>query len=155
MGSLMRWDPFGDLFAVPREIDRVLDWSVPQRVFRAESTPAVLVPTMDVLTRGSDMVVRVELPGLDPANVDITVADDVLAISGERADEHETTEDDYVVRESSWGRFERRIALPRGLDPTTIHADFKDGVLEVTLPQARELEEPKTHHVAIGRGTEH
>ncbi len=155
MASLMRWDPFGDLLAVPREVDRFFDWTAPIRTMRTDVQAKMLVPTMDVLSRGDDMVVRIELPGIDPAAVDISVTDGTLAISGERSEEHESTEDDYLLRESSWGRFERRIALPKGIDPATLHADFKDGVLEIVIPKAKVLEEPKTHHIAIGGGTKH
>jgi HSP20 family protein len=155
MASLMRWDPFGDLLALPREVDRFFDWTTPMRALRGEAEMKMLVPTMDVLSRGDDMVVRVELPGIDPSAVDISVTEGTLAVSGERSEEHETTEEDYMLRESSWGRFERRIALPKGVDPATLHADFKDGVLEISIPKAAVLEEPKTHHIAIGSGTQH
>lgn len=156
MAALMRWDPFGDLFALPREVDRFFDWTTPVRSLRGEVDTKMLVPTMDVLSRGDDMVVRVELPGIDPSAVDISVTEGMLSITGERSEEHETTDEDYMLRESSWGRFERRIGLPKGVDPDTLHADFKDGVLEVTIPGAKAIEEPKTHHIAIGSGdTEH
>lgn len=155
MASLMRWDPFGDLLALPREMDRILDWPrMPLRTAR-EGDIQLLVPTMDVLRREDDMVVRVELPGIKQDDIDISVSDDMLVISGERKEEHETREDDYMMRESSWGSFERRIALPKGIDPDTIHAEFTDGVLEVTIPQAHMLEEPRAHHIAIGAGTKH
>jgi len=155
MASIMRWDPFGDLLALPREMDRLLERSwMPLRGMRPMSE-TMLVPTMDVITRGEDMVVRVELPGISPDDVDISVTDDVLTVSGERREEHETAEEDYVLRESTWGSFERRVALPRGVDAETIHADFKDGVLEIVDPKAKALEEPKTRHIAIGAGTKH
>jgi len=155
MASLMRWDPFGDLLALPREVDRFFDWTSPLRATRGEIESKMLVPTMDVLSRGDDMVIRVELPGIDPSAVDISVTEGVLAISGERAEEHETTDEDYMLRESSWGRFERRMTLPKGVDPESLHAEFKDGLLEITVPRGIALEEPKTHHIAIGSGTKH
>ncbi len=156
MASLMRWDPFGDLLALPREMDRLLEWPrAPLRTTTREGDIQLLVPTMDVMRRGDDMVVRVELPGIKQDDIDISVSDNMLTISGERTEEHETHDEDYVMRESSWGSFERRISLPKGIDASTIHADFTDGVLEITIPSANALEEPKAHHIAIGAGTKH
>lgn len=156
MASLMRWDPFGDLLALPRDMERMFEW--PRMALRqagSETGSQLLVPTMDVMRRGDDMVVRMELPGIKQEDIDISVADDVLTISGERKEVHETHEEDYMLRESSWGSFERRVALPRGVNADTIHAEFTDGMLEVTVPEAHMLEEPKAHHVAIGAGTKH
>ncbi|MDO9557383.1 MAG: Hsp20/alpha crystallin family protein [Coriobacteriia bacterium] len=156
MASLVRWDPFVDLLALPREMDRLIDWPrSPLRPAMRESENQLLVPTMDVMHRNGDMVVRVELPGIKQDDIDISVSDNMLIISGERTEEHETRDEDYVVKESSWGSFERRIALPKGIDPATIHAEFTNGVLEVTIPKTGVLEEPMAHHIAIGAGTRH
>ena len=155
MASLMRWSPFGDLLALPREVERMLEWPTPGARTGAEATGQRLMPTMDIMRRGDDVVVRMELPGIHEEDIDISVTDDVLAVRGERTEEHETREEDYMLRESSWGTFERRIALPAGVDPTTIHAEFSDGMLEITVPEARAIKEPQAHHVAIGTGTKH
>jgi len=156
MASLVRWDPFGDLLTLPREMERMFDWTLPSIArLRAEGEERLLMPTMDVMHRDDDMIVRMELPGIKESDVDISLADDVLTISGERTEEHTTEREDYMLKESTFGRFERRIALPAGVDPATIHAEFADGVLEVTVPKAKALKEPKTHHIAIGAGSKH
>lgn len=156
MASLMRWDPFGDMFALPREMERLAEWPRTMLRERRGGEGQMLMPTMDVFSRGDDMVMRVELPGIAEKDIDISVGDDMLTVSGERHEEHETEEEDYLMKESSRGRFERRIALPKGVDPKTIHADLTDGVLEVTVPHAKAIEEPTTHHIAIaGHSTKH
>ncbi len=148
MASLMRWDPFGDLLAVPREVDRFFDWTAPIRTMRTDVQAKMLVPTMDVLSRGDDMVVRIELPGIDPAAVDISVTDGTLAISGERSEEHESTEDDYLLRESSWGRFERRIALPKASTRPRCMLTSRTGARD-RHPEGEGARGAKTHHIAI------
>lgn len=156
MASLVRWSPFGDLLALPREMERMFDYTLPTAArVGGEGEARLLMPTMDVLHRGDDMVVRMELPGIKESEVDISVADDVLSISGERRQETVTEHDDYVLKESSFGRFERQVALPKGVDPKTIHAQYADGVLEVIVPKAKMLETPKRHHIAIGAGSKH
>jgi len=152
MASLVRWSPFGDLATLPREIERVFDWTSPRL---AMGDAQMLMPTMDVLHRGDDMVVRMELPGIKPSEVDIALTDDILTISGEHKEEHVTERKDYVLRESASGAFERRVALPMGVDPETIRASFTDGVLEVVVPNIKALETPKSHHIAIGSETRH
>jgi HSP20 family protein len=152
MASLMRWSPFGDLLSLPREVERVFDWTLPRIPLEGETR--MLVPTMDVLYRDEDMVVRLELPGMKEPEIEIGVTNDVLTISGEHKEEHVSEHEDYVLKESSTGRFERQVALPKGIDPATIHASITDGVLEVIVPKAKALEGPKTHHIPIGMGGE-
>lgn len=147
--AIQRWDPFAGLGTVERDLDRM--WSrmfmpMPQR--RGEA--AVWAPTTDVLTRGEDMVVRVELPGVVEKDIDVQVTDDILTISGKREQETETTEKGgYLVRESFRGSFERSISLPAGVDPSGIVATYHDGVLEVLLPKAATMHERRTRHIAL------
>ena len=105
------------------------------------------VPVCDVFASDADLVVRVELPGVDPAkDVTIEVQDDVLVIRGERSLRKEIDEEDYYLMESSYGLFERRLPVPEGVEGTAISAAYTNGVLEVVLPgaaKAMRAEEPK------------
>ncbi len=105
-------------------------------------------PISDVFAREGDLVVRVELPGVDPkTDVAITIEDDVLIVKGERSSEEEVEEKDYYRMESSFGAFERHLPIPEGVDEDKIVATYTDGVLEVILPGAapkvEETEEPE------------
>jgi HSP20 family protein len=105
-------------------------------------------PACDVFTRGEDLVVRMELPGVEPeADVQITVEDGVLCISGERRQEAATEEVGYYRREWSYGAFERGIAIPEGVKEKDITASYVNGVLEVVVPGAAEL--PRARVVPI------
>jgi HSP20 family protein len=84
--------------------------------------------------------VRADLPGLKKEDVTVDVEDGMLAISGERRDEHEEDRDGYYRSERSYGRFYRAVPLPDGANAEQIDASFNDGVLEVTVPAPKERE---------------
>jgi HSP20 family protein len=92
-------------------------------------------PQVEVFERGSNLVVRAELPGLSREDVDVEVDDDALVIRGERHNDVEEEHDGYYRSERSYGSFYRAIPLPEGVDASSCNANFKDGVLEVTLPK--------------------
>lgn len=123
---------FEELFGgLTRRSERTDGWS-------AEWTPAI-----DAFSRGGDLVIRAELAGVKPEDVDITLANGVLTISGERKVEHESKGDGYYVRERRYGRFRRSVTLPEGVEEDRVHARFGDGVLEVTIEGAVAAIEPK------------
>jgi len=85
---------------------------------------------IEEFTKDGKLVVRAELPGIDPEkDISVSVHDGYLVIKGERREEHK---DEYRT-EFSYGSFTRTIALPRGFNDETVHADYKDGILEVSL----------------------
>jgi HSP20 family protein len=88
-------------------------------------------------------MVRAELPGVKQEDVDITLQDRVLTISGQRKAEQEEKRGGYYVRERRYGSFSRSLTLPEGLDESNIHARYDNGVLEVTLQGAAAVQEPK------------
>lgn len=102
------------------------------------------VPVCDVFGREGDLIVHLEVPGIDPErDVTIQVEDDVLVIRGERSTKEEVEEKDYYRMESSYGSFERRLPIPEGVKEDDIVATYADGVLEIVLPGAApKIEEP-------------
>ncbi|HSK98720.1 MAG TPA: Hsp20/alpha crystallin family protein [Rubrobacteraceae bacterium] len=93
-------------------------------------------PAVDVATRGNDMVIKAELPGLKREDVDVSLKGGVLTISGERKEEEEHKEGGYLIKERRHGSFRRSMTLPEGIDEDNIKASFKDGLLEVTVEGA-------------------
>jgi HSP20 family protein len=108
-------------------------------------------PVTDVFVRDEDLVIRVELPGIDPAtDVTVSVEDGQLAIRGERKQEGEPKEEAYYRLETVYGTFERFIPLPKGIEDAKIEAAYEDGVLEVVVPAAaKELEPPEPRSIPI------
>jgi HSP20 family protein len=110
-------------------------------------------PSVDALSEGGDMLVRAELPGLKPEDVDITLQSNVLTISGERKAEREEEHGGYYVRERRYGSFRRSMPLPEGVDESKIRARFENGVLEVRVEGAGAVEEPKRIQIESGSGS--
>jgi HSP20 family protein len=103
------------------------------------------VPKMDVFGRGDDLVVKVELPGIDPEkDLTIEVREGMLIIAGERRHEEEVKEEAYHRMEVSYGAFERQLTIPEGIEESRIAATYADGVLEVTIPKGAVKEAEKT-----------
>jgi HSP20 family protein len=100
-------------------------------------------PAIDVVAKDGDLVLRAELPGIKQEDVDITLHDNVLTVSGERKAEQEEERGGYYVRERRYGSFSRSLTLPQGVDESKIHARYEDGVLEVTVEGAAAVQEPK------------
>jgi HSP20 family protein len=85
------------------------------------------------------LIVKADLPGVDPKEVSISVVGNQLTIEGERKHEEKKEEKDYFYRELSYGKFSRSVALPEGVDPDKVKATFKNGVLEITMPAPKQL----------------
>jgi HSP20 family protein len=98
---------------------------------------------VDVLTKDDNLVIRAELPGLKQEDVDITLQNGVLTISGEHKVDEEEERGSYHVRERRYGSFRRSMTLPEGIDESKVHARFEDGVLEVTVEGAAIEQAPK------------
>jgi HSP20 family protein len=100
-------------------------------------------PAVDATAKNGDLVIRAELPGVKPEDVDISLQDNVLTISGERKAEQEEERGGYYIRERRYGSFSRSFNLPQGTDESKVRARFENGVLEVTVEGAGAVQEPK------------
>jgi len=102
------------------------------------------VPTTDIFAKGDDLVIRCELAGVRQDDIDVSLDNGVLSISGERRSELDD-EDELVfyTRERYFGNFRRTIALPEGLDASKLEAGFEDGLLEVSIEGGANLPEPQ------------
>ena len=147
--ALTRWTPWQGLFDMQRDMDLLT-----RRLFSALDWPTVRrgwVPAVDVFHRDKDLVIRAELPGIDPdKDVDISVRDNVLTIRGERRYEERENLDGGSRFESGYGSFERSILLPEGVQEKDIRASYENGVLEVVVPGVVELTEPKRIPIEVG-----
>jgi HSP20 family protein len=115
--------------------------------------PTRWAPALDVLQEDGDIVVRAELPGVRPEDVDVTFHNGVLTISGERKAEEQKEGSGYYIRERRYGSFRRSMTLPQGTDESNINARFNDGVLEVRVAGAAAVQEPKRIQIEGGEGS--
>ena len=141
--ALTRWDPFTTLSRLDEDFDQLV-----RRAWGAKTpesgrrVAAGYVPAIDMRVDGPDVVITVELPGVDvEKDVDIEVADGRLTISGERADRTEQRGEDgrVLVRELRYGSFRREFALPDGVGADQVEASYDQGLLEVRV---REVTKP-------------
>jgi HSP20 family protein len=127
-------------------------WGMPQRgQGQAGAGTMAWAPSVDVDTRGDDLVVKADLPGIKPENVQIECDDNQLIIRGETKDER-TQEDKargYWYSERNYGSFYRTIPLPQGINTDNARATFKDGVLEVTFAGAARSLQPQRRRIEI------
>jgi HSP20 family protein len=97
--------------------------------------PHVRMPRVDVVDRGTEVVVRAEVPGVDKKDLDVTVTEDAVTIKGATRHEEKEQKGDYYRREISAASFARTVPLPADVDGTQAKAEFKDGVLELVIPK--------------------
>ena len=109
-------------------------------------------PSMDVLPKDGDLVVRAVMPAVKPEDVEVAVHNGVLTISGERKVDEEEERAGYYVRELRHGSFQRSMILPEGVEEEKIHARYQDGILEVTLEGATAAREPRRVQVEVSGG---
>ncbi len=140
------------------EINRLLDDMMggtagpARRSGRQQGAATEWAPAIDALTKDSDLVIRAELPGVKPEDVEISLHDNVLTISGERRAEQEEERGGYHIRERRYGSFRRSVALPEGIDESKISARYEDGVLEVSVQGGAVAREPKRIQIETAGG---
>ena len=105
-------------------------------------------PAIDVEEKDGKYMVRADLPGLNKKDIHVELHDGYLTLRGERKSEHEENKDNYHRIERTYGTFERTFRVPKGVTEKDIHAKYKDGVLELTVPTPKVVE-PKTTEVKI------
>jgi HSP20 family protein len=144
--TVLRWDPWGEMAALQRDVSQLLGRGAVER-------STALVPPIDVHRTDEGLVVHVELPGLRAEDVDLTVEDGMLTISGERRRAADVDEDSWVRRERAVGTFARSFTLPEGTDPDAIEAAFAHGVLELRVPHPP-ARQPRRIRIASGEQDE-
>ena len=131
---LHRFDPFRDLTDIQAEISRAFDSYFGPRP-RAAAADRTWAPAIDVYETRDDLVVAVELPGVQEKDIRVTMTGDVLSLCGQRGTAAEAREENYHRIERWSGTFERAVKLPIPVQADRIRASYKDGVLEVRLPK--------------------
>ena len=119
--SLIRWSPFVDTF---EDLEKGL---------------SSFVPALDVYENEKNIVVETTLAGIKPEDVDISIKEDILTVDGTRKSTSEIDEKNYYKKEVRTGSFHRSVALPSSVKVDKVKADFKNGLLTITLPKAGEI----------------
>ena len=140
MGAIDPWKSFRDLERWVRNLESSFPQGFERHAFDQEPFAS---PAIESFVKDGILVVRADVPGISPKDIEVSLLGEVLAIRGERRDDHEIKKENYIRREISYGSFERRLSLPRGIDPAQIKATTRDGVIEITIPLQSGVEPKK------------
>ena len=130
-GDLIRWNPVEELSNWHSDIDELFGRFFP----RSENTIQRWAPRVETYRKEKEYIVKIDLPGVNPDDVHVQVEGNLLAISGKRKNEEKGPE----YRETFYGRFEREIALPHGVEADKVTARYEHGVLEIRVPLPAQL----------------
>jgi len=137
MRTLAPWRPLGGLSTFHDDFDSLFS-----RIFSENEKrlgEQAFLPAIESFVREGNLVIRVDLPGIKPEDVELSVEGNRLSIKGERKDERESNAEGARYREVSYGRFHRTVVLPPRTQTEAVSATFKNGVLEVTVKAPSEL----------------
>jgi HSP20 family protein len=146
--AIVRWEPFRDLMATQREFDRLFREAFTPSGAEGEVSTRTWAPPVDIYENGDSLVLKAELPGINPDDVEIRVEDNTLYLKGERKFEKEVKEQNYHRVERTYGTFTRTFTLPNSVDADKVAANYKDGVLTLTMPKKEEAK-PKTIKINV------
>jgi HSP20 family protein len=140
--SLVKWDPFREFNTFNERLGTFLGrgWDSPL------STTA-WNPSVDIFENDNEVVFKAELPGMNVNDIEVKLENNILLLKGERRFERETDEKNYHRIEREYGTFSRSFALPAAVNGEKVTAEYKDGVLKVTLPKKEEIK-PKPIKIA-------
>jgi HSP20 family protein len=139
-----KWRPFDERLIFRREMDRLFD-----NFFGTESmlmSNGNWVPDIDVSETDDEIVVRMDIPGMDKEDIRVAMSGDYLTVSGERKEEKEEKQKHFFSMERRLGTFERTIPIPAVVNDKKVNAEYKSGVLVIHLPRTAEA---KSHRIPI------
>jgi len=142
--SLVRWEPFRDLLALQERLNRGFEANRQT----GEEQLGTWAPAVDIYETEKEIVLKADLPGMNLADVDISLNNNVLSVRGERKFEKDVKEDNYHRVERTYGNFVRTFTLPNTVNADQIEASYENGVLRITMPK-REEARPKQIKVNV------
>ena len=135
-----------DVWGLQSDINRLFDAFMSP--LDTSYTKEVMVPKLDVAELKNKFEIKAELPGMDEKDINLSIEDGLLTISGEKKEETEENDKGYYLKECSYGTFTRSVRLPDNIADDKIEAKFKKGVLTIDLPK-KAITPPKTRKIAI------
>lgn len=150
---IVRWEPFRNLVSTQDQFNRLFNETFSRFFSGAEGGEAqTWSPAVDIYENEQKLVLKAELPGIDPNDVEVRVEDNVLYLRGHRKFEKDVKEENYHRIERAYGNFQRTFTLPNFVDASSVTAEYKNGLLTLTLPK-REEAKPKTIKIQVGAET--
>jgi HSP20 family protein len=132
---LMRyWQPFTEIETIRQQLDKAFDGLAAAR----DNSEAAWMPALELVDAGDNFVLKAQLPGIDPKDIDVQVTREAISISGERRCENTEEKSGCVRSEFRYGKFHRVLPLPAHIQNESVQADYKDGILTLTLLKVAE-----------------
>jgi len=151
--AIVRWEPFRNLISTQDQFNRLFNETFSRFFTGADGGEAKpWSPAVDIYENDHNLVLKAELPGIDPNDVEIRVEDEVLYLKGQRKFEKDVKEKNYHRIERAYGSFQRTFTLPSFVDANQVAADYKNGILTLTMPK-REEAKPKTIKIQVAGET--
>jgi HSP20 family protein len=147
---IVRWEPYRNLVSSQKDFDRFFRDAFSPFFREGDLSTRTWAPPVDIYEDSNNLVLKADLPGVDPKDVEIKVENGTLYLSGERKFEKEVKEENYHRVERSYGAFSRSFSLPNSIDSDKVVAEYKDGQLILTMPK-REESKPKTIKVNVSK----
>lgn len=140
MSWIVRRDPFGELRSIQEDFNRVFNSTLP-RLFSVDegALGGAWSPSVDIYEDENAITLEADLPGMKPGDFNLSIENYRLTLSGERKFEKESKGDNWRRVERSYGSFTRTFSLPSTVNVDEVNAEFRDGVLRVTLPKREEV----------------
>ena len=137
--ELVRWKPESEMFSLQHTMNDLFDdFFFPMGAGETTRRAWGWNPKVDIYEESDHIVLTAELPGVDKKDIEVDVKNGVLTLKGERLVDNEVNEKNYHRKERSFGRFERSFKLQGDVDTAKITADYKDGILKVSIPNPEE-----------------
>ncbi|MFZ0950862.1 MAG: Hsp20/alpha crystallin family protein [Candidatus Sulfotelmatobacter sp.] len=149
MTVLTRWEPFRELSTLQDRINRAFRESYREGGQDESLATSSFAPAVDVYEDEHNVTLKIEVPGIDEKDIDVSLENNTLTVHGERKIEKEEKEENYRRVESQYGSFTRTFNLPPTVDSEKVSASYDKGVLKVTLPKKAEAK-PKQIKVSVG-----
>jgi HSP20 family protein len=135
--SAMVWSPFREMEEMERMMDEMMNRPMMRR--RSPEEEYIWAPAIEMYEKDNNYIIRMELPGVRPEDVDISMSGETLTVKGERKPPEDIQNEEYQLCEVCYGNFTRTITLPESVDADKIEANFENGVLDLRIPKAEEM----------------
>lgn len=136
MSSITRWDTYSGLSGLQEQVNRLFEGAFPRPFDNSALTS--WAPAVDIYETENELVVKADLPDVSEKDLDVRMENNMLTVRGERRLEKKVEQENYLRIERSYGGFSRSFRLPNTVNNEAIRADYKNGVLTVTLPKRAE-----------------
>ena len=136
--AVVKWEPIRDLIAIKERMNRIFEESIARSRGKKDFEGMAWSPPVDIYEHDDCIILMAELPGLTKSDINVEIQKDTLILKGVRKRKKESQNENYLLLERSFGTFTRIFNLPKPVQEDAIQANYKNGILELVLPKAKQ-----------------